>query len=246
MVVLFFKSIILFLFFCWLKDVNCLLNSNIVISSKMINRCRKTNFATLSRLKANIKKQDDNLHLSSKTLIIVESPSKAKTIEKFLDSNKYIVDYCAGHVRELSNSTKLVPETFKKVKVIPELNIKMSDLGVDIYNNFEPVYVISEKKNVIIKRLLNHLKTCNEILFATDEDREGEAITWHLIQLFKNHKTSRKIPYKRICFHEITKSAVLESFLNSRDVDMNLVHSQETRRILDRLAGYTLSPVLWR
>eukprot|EP01041_Mallomonas_annulata_P006134 gene6134-12420_t len=174
------------------------------------------------------------------TLVIVESPAKVKTIQKYL-GDEYIVDYCAGHIRDLPNSAKEVPAEFRKNKVINELKLTVADLGIDVYNNFEPLYIEMERKGDIMRRLRSLSKKCSRILLATDEDREGEAISWHLIQLI-----NPTIPYKRAVFNEITKDAILEAFKHPRDIDMDLVQSQETRRILDRLAGYTVSPILWR
>ena len=177
------------------------------------------------------------------TLVIVESPAKARTIQKFVDSDRFIVDSCAGHVRDLpkagvdfKNKSEL-----KKSIFCPELKLNVADMGVDVNNNFEPVYVTLENKVEVVRRLQKLSEQCSRILLATDEDREGEAISWHLVELLQP-----KVPYKRAVFHEITKSAILNSFEEPRDIDMNLVGSQETRRILDRLAGYTVSPVLWR
>ena len=177
----------------------------------------------------------------NKILVIVESPSKARTIQKFLDSNKYIVDSSMGHVRDLVKSSKTLPDKYKKMVVSQTLGLKASGLGIDVYNDFQPIYDILVNKVDIIKRFKSYLKSCQSIILATDEDREGEAISWHLLETIQP-----KIPYKRAVFHEISKTAILDSFQNLRDIDMHLVQSQETRRVLDRLAGYTLSPVLWR
>ena len=176
-----------------------------------------------------------------KTLVIVESPAKAKTIQKYLDEDKYIVDFSAGHVRDLpSKFEKSAPELKKNV-ILPEINLNVAHLGVDVANDFEPVYVTLTKKVDVVKRLRKSMKSCSRLILATDEDREGEAISWHLLKLL-----DPSVPFKRAVFHEITKEAILESFKNPRDIDMDLVESQETRRVLDRLAGYTVSPVLWR
>lgn len=175
-----------------------------------------------------------------KTLVIVESPAKAKTIQKFVDDS-YIIDSCAGHVRDLPQSARSTLSEFKKDYVLEELKLNVADLGVKVRDNFEPLYVPLEGKSEIVKRLTKLSKSCSKILLATDEDREGEAISWHLLELLQPI-----VPYKRAVFHEITKDAILESFNNPRDIDMDIVHSQETRRILDRLAGYTISPMLWR
>ena len=157
----------------------------------------------------------------SKNLVIVESPTKAKTITKFLDKN-YKIMSSYGHLRDL-------PER---------------DLGVDIEHNFEPKYVVAADKKQLVDDLKKAASKSEMVYFATDEDREGEAISWHLLTLLNNHKT--KLPYKRIVFHEITKNAILAALKNPRDLDQNLVDAQQTRRILDRLVGYKLSPFLWK
>jgi DNA topoisomerase-1 len=166
------------------------------------------------------------------TLVIVESPTKARTIRKYLPSG-YQVEASMGHVRDLPPSAEEIP---------PELKDKAwAKLGVNVENNFEPIYVIPKKKEKVVKELRSALKQANELILATDEDREGESISWHLLQLLKP-----KVPTKRMVFHEITKEAILQALQNCRNIDENLVHAQETRRILDRLVGYTLSPLLWK
>jgi DNA topoisomerase-1 len=179
------------------------------------------------------------------TLVIVESPTKARTIERFLAesgmNDRFIVDYCAGHVRDLPTSTKDCDPELKKRQVLPELSLNVAHLGVDVHEGFRPLYVPMPGKKDVLKRLTGLAKECSSVLLATDEDREGEAISWHLLETLK-----LRVPHKRAVFHEITKQAILEAFNNPRDIDLNLVHSQETRRILDRLTGFTLSPVLWR
>jgi len=155
---------------------------------------------------------------TQKTLIIVESPTKARTIKKFLPSNTQVIA-CNGHIRDL-----------------PKKNI-----GIDIANNYTPEYVISTGKEKIIKELKSELATSSHLLLATDEDREGESISWHLLQVLKP-----KVPYQRMVFHEITKKAITHAIDNGRELDMALVNAQEARRILDRLYGYTLSPFLWK
>jgi DNA topoisomerase-1 len=161
------------------------------------------------------------------TLVIVESPAKARTIQKFVDSDSFIIDSCAGHVRDLPKAGSDYAERadHKKIIVIPELKINVADLGVDVRNNFEPVYVPLEGKTEVLKRLKKLSGECSRILLATDEDREGEAISWHLLEVLKP-----KVPVKRAVFHEITKDAILKSFENPREIDMNIVQSQETRR----------------
>ncbi|MDD3942079.1 MAG: DNA topoisomerase, partial [Sphaerochaetaceae bacterium] len=154
----------------------------------------------------------------SKTLIIVESPTKARTIKKFLPGDCTVIA-CNGHVRDL-------PPT---------------DLAIDVARGYEPKYVISKGKEKIIKELKSELATSTQLLLATDEDREGESISWHLLELLKP-----KVPYKRMVFHEITKKAILHALEHGRELDMDLVNAQEARRVLDRLYGYTISPLLWR
>ncbi len=155
----------------------------------------------------------------SKNLIIVESPAKAKTINKFLGSD-YVVTSCYGHIRDLPDS----------------------GLNIDIENGFEPNYVVSEDKEKVIKELKKLAKGATEIFLATDEDREGEAISWHLCDVLKlNPKKA-----KRITYTEVTKEAILEAVANPRTINMDLVNAQQARRVLDRLVGYEISPVLWK
>ncbi|MDD4082671.1 MAG: toprim domain-containing protein, partial [Sphaerochaetaceae bacterium] len=156
--------------------------------------------------------------MAEKKLIIVESPTKAKTIKKYLPKECTVIA-SKGHIRDL-----------------PE-----GELGIDVENSFKPKYVISTGKKPIVKALKDELKNSTELILATDEDREGESISWHLLEVLKP-----KVPYKRMVFHEITKKAILKAFENGRDLDLDLVHSQEARRILDRLYGFTVSPVLWK
>jgi DNA topoisomerase-1 len=152
-------------------------------------------------------------------LVIVESPTKAKTISKFLGKG-FIVKSSFGHVRDLPKSK----------------------LGVDVEHNFEPQYAISRDKNKVVKELKEAAKKSDEILFATDEDREGEAISWHLAQILNIKPEDAK----RIVFHEITKTAIHEALEHPRSLDIKMVNAQQARRILDRLVGYNLSPFLWR
>ena len=167
-----------------------------------------------------------------KSLVIVESPTKTKTIKKYLPKG-YVVDSSMGHIRDLPSSAKLIPAKLKKES--------WATLGINVDNRYDPIYVIPPEKKKVVKRLKDELKTADELILATDEDREGEAISWHLLEVLKP-----KVPVKRMVFREITKEAVQNALENTRDIDMSLVHAQETRRILDRLAGYTVSPLLWK
>ncbi|MEX0646239.1 MAG: type I DNA topoisomerase, partial [Balneolaceae bacterium] len=167
-----------------------------------------------------------------KSLVIVESPTKTKTIKKYLPKS-YVVDSSMGHIRDLPSSAKEIPAKFKKES--------WSNLGINVDDRFEPLYVVPASKKKIVKKLKELLKDSDELILATDEDREGEAISWHLIELLKPN-----VPVKRMVFREITEEAIQNALENFRDIDMNLVHAQETRRILDRLAGYTVSPLLWK
>ncbi|MBL7665360.1 MAG: type I DNA topoisomerase [Bacteriovoracaceae bacterium] len=167
-----------------------------------------------------------------KYLVIVESPTKAKTIRKFLPNN-YIVEASMGHVRDLPQSAADIPEKLKKEE--------WTKLGVNVKKDFEPLYITPKGKSKVISLLRSKMKDVKAIYLATDEDREGESISWHLIEILKP-----KVPVKRMVFHEITKTAIKNALEETREVDQNLVKAQETRRILDRLYGYTLSPLLWK
>ncbi len=166
------------------------------------------------------------------TLVIVESPTKARTIRGFLPKD-FRVEASMGHVRDLPNNASEIPAAHK--------GEKWANLGVNTANNFEPLYVVPKDKKKVVKELKEALKGADQLLLATDEDREGESISWHLLQLL-----SPKVPAKRMVFHEITKEAIGRALDQTRELDMELVHAQETRRILDRLVGYTLSPLLWK
>jgi DNA topoisomerase I len=168
----------------------------------------------------------------AKSLVIVESPTKAKTITKFLGRD-YIVKASNGHVRDLPESATEIPAKFKKEP--------WARLGVNVTHDFEPIYVIPKNKKDHIKNLQDELKKVENLYLATDEDREGESISWHLFELLKP-----KVPTRRLVFHEITKDAIQSSIQNAREIDQDLVKAQETRRIVDRLFGYELSPLLWK
>ncbi len=155
----------------------------------------------------------------SKNLIIVESPAKAKTINKFLGDD-YVVTSCYGHIRDLPDS----------------------GLNIDVANNYAPNYEVSEEKKDVIKELKKLAKGAKDIYLATDEDREGEAISWHLCDVLGlNPKNA-----KRITYTEVTESAIKEAVAHPRTINMDLVNAQQARRVLDRLVGYEISPVLWK
>jgi DNA topoisomerase-1 len=170
--------------------------------------------------------------LALRHLVIVESPAKAKKIAEFLGPD-YVVEASIGHIRDLPQRASDIPAEFKKVPWAKE--------GVDVEHGFEPLYVVHPDKKRKITELKALLKGCDELLLATDEDREGEAIAWHLLEVLKP-----KVPVKRMVFHEITPEAIRAAASQTRDLDLRLVDAQETRRILDRLFGYRLSPVLWK
>lgn len=169
----------------------------------------------------------------SKKLVIVESPAKAKTIGGYLGPD-YIVESSIGHIRDIPA---------KKAELPPSKQDKWKEtrFGIDIENDFTPIYIVSDSSKKQVRLLKQRLKEVDELLLATDEDREGEAIAWHLLEELKP-----KVPVQRMVFHEITKKAIQEAADNPRDLDVPLVQAQETRRILDRLFGFEVSPVLWR
>ncbi len=170
--------------------------------------------------------------MAGKSLVIVESPTKAKTITKFLGKD-YVVRASMGHIRDLPESASDIPAKHKKEP--------WARLGVNVLENFEPIYVVPKNKKEQVKELQDLLKGSDELFLATDEDREGESISWHLREVLKP-----KVPTRRLVFHEITKDAILHSLESARDIDEDLVRAQETRRIIDRLFGYEVSPLLWK
>lgn len=169
---------------------------------------------------------------SLKKLVIVESPAKARKIGGYLGDD-YVVEASIGHIRDLPQRAADIP---KEVKKFP-----WSREGVDIENDFAPLYVINPDKKQKVAELKELLKDAEELILATDEDREGEAIAWHLMEILRP-----KVPVRRMVFNEITKEAILKAVNETRDIDQQLVDAQETRRVLDRLFGYRLSPVLWK
>jgi DNA topoisomerase-1 len=164
-------------------------------------------------------------------LVIVESPTKARTIGRFLPKG-YTVLPSVGHVRDLPQNAAEIPEQYRKEA--------WARIGVNVDKDFEPLYVVPPGSRKVITELKRALKDADELILATDEDREGESISWHLLQELKP-----KVPVRRMVFHEITQSAIRRALEEFRDVDDNLVRAQEARRILDRLTGYTVSPLLW-
>lgn len=164
--------------------------------------------------------------------MIVESPAKARTISKFLGSS-YQVESSIGHVRDLPRSAADIPAAYK--------GTGWARLGVDVDNDFKPLYLVAKEKKQQITKLKGLLKDANELYLATDEDREGESIAWHLLEVL-----NPKVPVRRMVFHEITREAIEHAISNPRELDRRLVDAQEARRILDRLYGYEVSPVLWK
>ncbi|MFD8420555.1 type I DNA topoisomerase [Streptomyces sp. NPDC059466] len=172
----------------------------------------------------------DTAH-GGRRLVIVESPAKAKTIKGYLGPG-YVVEASVGHIRDLPNGAAEVPE---------EYTGEVRRLGVDVEHDFQPIYVVNADKKAQVKKLKDLLKDSDELFLATDEDREGEAIAWHLLEVLKP-----KVPVHRMVFHEITKDAIRSAVANPRELNQRMVDAQETRRILDRLYGYEVSPVLWK
>ena len=167
-----------------------------------------------------------------KRLVIVESPAKAKTIAGYLGDD-FVVESSVGHIRDLPERAADIPEEYKKQA--------WARLGVDVEHDFEPLYIVDPDKRKKVSELKKLLASSDELLLATDEDREGEAIAWHLLQVL-----NPKVPVRRMVFHEITRDAIDRALGETREVDQRLVDAQETRRILDRLYGYEISPVLWK
>ncbi|MEU0369063.1 type I DNA topoisomerase [Streptomyces sp. NPDC006283] len=164
-------------------------------------------------------------------LVIVESPAKAKTIKGYLGPG-YVVEASVGHIRDLPNGAAEVPEKYTG---------EVRRLGVDVEHDFQPIYVVNADKKAQVRKLKEQLAESDELYLATDEDREGEAIAWHLLEVLKP-----KVPVHRMVFHEITKDAIRDAVANPRELNKRMVDAQETRRILDRLYGYEVSPVLWK
>ncbi len=169
---------------------------------------------------------------NGKSLVIVESPAKVRTISKFLGRD-YVIEASIGHVRDLPEGKKEVPAEFQ--------NEDWAYLGVNVNKDFEPIYIVSPQKRDQVKKLKSLLKDARELYLATDEDREGEAISWHLREVL-----NPRIPVHRMVFHEITREAINEALEHPRNIDDDLVRAQETRRILDRLYGFDVSSFLWR
>jgi DNA topoisomerase-1 len=165
-------------------------------------------------------------------LVIVESPAKARTIAGYLGGG-YVVESSIGHIRDLPDKAAEIPARYKKEP--------WARLGVNVDHEFEPLYVVNADKKQQVKKLKELLSEADELLLATDEDREGEAIAWHLREVLKP-----KVPVRRMVFNEITRDAIQQAARNPRDLNLRLVDAQETRRILDRLYGYEVSPVLWK
>lgn len=168
-----------------------------------------------------------------KRLVVVESPTKARTIRAFLPDNGFRVEASMGHIRDLPASAEQIPSEYE--------DEDWARLGVKITNGFEPLYVVPPKKKNVVRDLRKALRRADVLYIATDEDREGESIGWHLVDVLEPD-----VPVRRMVFHEITRDAIRRALEETRDIDMYLVEAQQTRRILDRLVGYSISPLLWR
>jgi DNA topoisomerase-1 len=194
--------------------------------------------STLDMAKKSAKKPTAAKNAGAKTsaagraLVIVESPAKARTIGKFLGRD-FVIEASIGHVRDLPEGAKQIPAQYK--------GEPWSRLGVNVDDEFKPIYIVPPEKSEQVRKLKGLLKEARELYLATDEDREGEAISWHLHEILQP-----KIPVHRLVFHEITEEAIREALEHPRDIDGNLVKAQEARRIVDRLYGYEVSPLLWR
>jgi DNA topoisomerase-1 len=169
---------------------------------------------------------------SGKPLVIVESPAKARTIAKYLGSG-YVIEASIGHIRDLPGNASEVPPALK--------GEKWARLGIDIQHDFKPLYVVPKEKREQIRKLKKLLADAPELYLATDEDREGESISWHLVE-----ELAPRVPIRRLVFHEITKAAIHHALEHPREIDRDLVEAQEARRLVDRLYGYEVSPLLWR
>ncbi|HLX87378.1 MAG TPA: DNA topoisomerase, partial [Acidimicrobiales bacterium] len=174
----------------------------------------------------------DDGHSRGKPLVIVESPAKARTIAGLLGSD-FVVESSVGHIRDLPRRAQEVPTAYKAES--------WARLGVDVDNGFKPLYVVAPEKKEVVTRLKKMVKQASEVYLATDEDREGESIAWHLSEVL-----APTVPVKRMVFHEITPAAISRAVEEWRELDRRLVDAQEARRILDRLYGYEVSPVLWK
>src|SRR5690625_1844247 len=167
-----------------------------------------------------------------KSLVIVESPTKTKTIKKYLPKG-YVVSSSMGHIRDLPSSAKEIPAKYKKEP--------WSNLGINVDERYEPLYVVPASKKKIVKQLKDLLKDSDELILATDEGRAGEEISSHLTELLRP-----QVPVRRMVLREMTEEAMQDALENFREVDMNLVHAPPARRIIDRLAGATIPPLLWK
>ena len=202
------------------------------VAKKTVKKAAKKKASKKSVAVSPVKKERPPFDGNFKKLVIVESPAKARKIAGYL-GNEYIVEASVGHIRDLPQRAADIPKEVKK--------FAWSKEGVDIENDFAPLYVINPDKKGKVSELKALMKEADELILATDEDREGEAIAWHLVETLEP-----KIPIKRMVFNEITKEAIQKAVHETRDLDYHLIDAQETRRVLDRLYGYRLSPVLWK